>query len=69
MGRELGRLGGIELCNLGDEGEQLPKMRGLLVGVDLKYLTRGVVMIPLLQELFFVRNRVALDQILKLREI
>jgi len=33
---------------LRDEGDQLPKMRGLFGRTNLKYLTRGVVVIPLL---------------------
>jgi hypothetical protein len=44
-------------------------MRGLFLGMDLKYLTRRIVMVPLLQEFFFVRDRVSFDQILKLREV
>jgi hypothetical protein len=39
---------------LRDESDQLPKMRCLFVRVDLKDSTRRVVVIPLLQELFFV---------------
>jgi len=54
---------------LRDKGDQLPKMRGLFLGMDLKYLTRRVVMVPLLQKFFFIRERVSLDQILKLREV
>jgi len=54
---------------LRDESDQLPKMSGLFVGIDLEYLTRRVVMIPLLQELLFVRDRVSLNQILKLGEV
>lgn len=33
---------------LGDESDQLSKMRGLFARIDLKYLTRGLVMVPLL---------------------
>src|SRR5712691_1737035 len=44
-------------------------MRGLFLGMDLKYLTRRVVMASLLQKSFFVRDRVSLDQILKLWEV
>jgi hypothetical protein len=44
-------------------------MRGLSLGMDLKYLTSRVVMVPLLQKFFFVRDRVSFDQILKLWEV
>ena len=54
---------------LRDKGDQLPKMRGLFLRMDLKYLTRRIVMVPLLQKFFFVRDRVSFDQILKLREV
>lgn len=54
---------------LRDKRDQLPKMRGLFLRMDLKYLTRRVVMVPLLQEFFFVRNRVSLDEVLKLGEV
>ena len=57
------------VSHLRDENDELPKMRGMFVRIDLKYLARGVVMVPLLQKLFFVRDRVALDEILKLWEV
>jgi len=41
----------------------------LFRGVEVKNLTDGVVVIPLLEELFSVRFRVPLYQVLKLREI
>lgn len=44
-------------------------MCGLVGRIDLKNLTYRVVMIPLLQKFLFVRDRVTLDEILKLREV
>ena len=44
-------------------------MSGLLARIDLKNLTYRAVMIPLLQKLLFVRDRVTLDEILKLGEV
>lgn len=39
------------------------------LGVEMKNLTNGVVMVPLLEKLFPVRFRIPLYQILELREI
>ena len=41
----------------------------LFLGIEMKNLTNGVVVIPLLKKLFLVRLRVPLYQVLKLREI
>jgi hypothetical protein len=57
------------MSHLRDENDQLQKMRGMFVTIDLKYPARGAVMAPLLKKPFFVRERVALDEILKLEEV
>jgi len=59
----------ITLGKLGYEGGELTKMVRLFLRVEMKNLTNGVVMIPLLDELFPVCFRVPLYQVLKLREI
>lgn len=41
----------------------------VLVRVNLEDLADAVIVIPLLQELLFVRGWVTLDEVLKLREI
>jgi hypothetical protein len=44
-------------------------MLSLFIRIYLKYLSDAVIVVPLLQELLFVRCWVALDKILQLREI
>jgi hypothetical protein len=41
----------------------------LFLGVEMKNLTNGVVVVPLLEKLFSVRFGVPLYQVLKLREV
>ena len=41
----------------------------ILVRIDLKYLAYAVIMVPLLQELFFVGRGIALDEVLQLRQV
>ena len=60
---------GQENQYLGNEGDELTKMVCLFLEVEMKNLTNGVVVIPLLKKLFLVRFRVPLYQVLKLREI
>ena len=55
--------------HLGYERNQLPEVLGLLVRIDLKYLTDAVIVIPLLKELFLVSCRVPLNQVLQLRQV
>ena len=54
---------------LRDKRDQLPEMAGLLVRADLENLARRVVVVPLLQELFFVRRGIAFDEVLQLRQV
>ena len=63
----VGRMG--EKKYLGNEGDELTKMVRLFFGVEVKNLTNGVVVIPLLEKLLPVRFRVPLYQVLELREI
>jgi hypothetical protein len=51
------------------EGYQFLIMLGLFIGIYFEDLANTVIMVPLLKELFFIRNRVSLDEILELREI
>ena len=44
-------------------------MPRLLIRADLENLARRVVVIPLLQELFFVRRGIAFDEVLQLRQV
>ena len=44
-------------------------MVGLFVGVEVKDLADTVIMVPLLQKFFLVGYRIALDEVLKLREV
>lgn len=60
---------GWEEQHLGDERDELTKMARLFLGIEMKNLANGVVVIPLLEELFLVRFRVSLYQVLELREI
>jgi len=59
----------ITLSKLGDEGDELTKVIRLLLGVEMKNLTNGIVVIPLLEKLLLVRFRIPLYQVLKLRKI
>ena len=54
---------------MGDEGDEFTKIVRLVLGVEMKNLTNGVVVIPLLEKLLPVRFRVPLYQVLKLRKI
>lgn len=63
---DLGR--GLE-GNLGDKGHKLSEMVGLFVGIYAENLADAGVMVPLLQELLFISDRIALDEILKLGKI
>ena len=49
------------LCN---ECHQLPEVLGLLLGVEVEDLADAVIMVPLLQELLFVRCRIAFYEVL-----
>jgi len=60
---------GWENQYLGNEGDELTKMIRLFLGVEMKNLTNGVVVIPLLEKLLPVSSGVPLYQVLKLREI
>jgi hypothetical protein len=55
--------------HLSYERNEFPEMLRLLVGIEFKNLQDAVVVVPLLEELFFVRNRVTFYQILQLRQI
>ena len=54
---------------LRDERDQFPKMLSILVRVDLEDLANAVVVIPLLEKLFFVGRWVTFNEVLQLREI
>ena len=54
---------------LSNEGDKFAKMARLFLRVEVKNLTNGVVVIPLLEKFFPVRFRIPLYQVLKLGEI
>jgi len=57
------------LGNLSDEGGELTEMVCMFLGIEMKNLADGVVVVPLLEKLFLVRLMVPLYQILELGEI
>lgn len=55
--------------HLSNKGHQLSKVLGLLVWVQVEYLSDAVVVIPLLQELFLISSRIPFDEVLQLRQV
>ena len=54
---------------LGNKGDKLSEMVRLFVRIDAENLSNAIIMIPLLKKLLFVRDWIALDQVLKLGKI
>lgn len=54
---------------LSNERHQLSEMLSLLIWISLEDLANAVIVVPLLKKFFLVRDRVAFDQVLQLRQI
>jgi len=84
LGREIGRFFGIACRHLErvrygrvtgiyaylrDKSHQFSELLGVFIWIEFVDLANAVVMIPLLQKLFLVPNRIPFNEILKLRKI
>lgn len=54
---------------LGNERYKLSKVLSLFVGINLEYVANTVVVIPLLEKLFFVCRWISFDEVLELRKV
>ena len=59
----------MEQTHLGDESYEFPEVLCVFVRIDEKNLSNTIVVVPLLEKLFFVGCWVSLDEILELREV
>jgi hypothetical protein len=67
-----GTAGGTEgggSTHLSNESENFPEPLALLVWLELKEPTHGLVVVELLEELLPIPSRITLDQVLELREV
>lgn len=71
-GEMSGKVGGVLWIadgDLGDEGDEVAEAGRVVVWAEEEELSDAVVVVVLLHELFLVPRRIALDQILQLRQI